>query len=63
MLFFKGRFLKTVFYATSTSASTGALRWIPRGTQGLFQDARNKVFSVREEVRSANQVFPKAFRF
>ena len=28
---------------------------IPRGTQGLFQDAWNKEFSVREEVRSATR--------
>ena len=62
-LFFKGRFLKTVFYATSTSASSGALRWFPRGTQGLFQDARNKVFSVREEVRSATRCSRRPFAF
>ena len=46
-----------------TSASTGALRWIPRGTQGLFQDARNKVFSVREEVRSATRCSRRPFAF
>ena len=32
----KGRFLKMVFYATSTSTPTGALRRLPRGTQGKY---------------------------
>ena len=42
-------------YASTSSVASGALSWIPRGTQGLFQDAWNKVFSVREEERSATR--------
>ena len=61
--FFKGRFLKMVLYATSASTSTGALGWTPRGTQGLFQDALNKVFSVREEVRSTSRCCRRPFAF
>ena len=47
--------LKYEVYASYTSSSSGVLRWIPRGTQGLFQDAWNKAFSVREEIRSATR--------
>ena len=40
---------------SGTSSSSGALGRAPRGTQGLFQDARNTVFSVREELRSRSR--------
>ena len=40
---------------SGASSSSGALGRAPRGTQGLFQDARNKVFSVREELRSRSR--------
>ena len=38
-------FLKYDAYATSTSTSTGALRWIPQGKQGVFQSTPVKVDS------------------
>ena len=42
-------------YASSCSTSSGALGQSPRGTQGIFQDALNKMFSFREEERSATR--------
>ena len=42
-------------YATTTSTSSGALRWIPRGTQGLSKDTQCKGFSFWEELRSASR--------
>ena len=36
-------------YASSCSTSSGALGQSPRGTQGIFQDTLNKMFSFREE--------------
>ena len=50
-------------YASGTSTSSGALGRTPWGTQGLFQDARNKVFSVREEVRSTTRCCRRLFAF
>ena len=59
--FFEGRFLKMVFYATPTSTSTGALRRLPRGTQGKFQVTHLEVFSFLDSDEL--NVFRKACRF